>query len=40
MNPREWRPGRIRGYRLRFNLMAPRGKMAYANVCADPGAEV
>jgi len=40
MRPREWRPGRIRGYRLRFNLMAPRGKAAYANVCADPGAEV
>ena len=40
MNPSEWRPGRIRGYRLRFNLTAPRGKAAYANVCADPDAEV
>lgn len=40
MNPREWRPGLIRGYRLRFNLTAPRGKTAYANVCVDPGAEV
>ncbi len=40
MNPLEWRPGRIRGYRLRFNLTAPGGKAAYANVCADPGAEV
>ena len=40
MNPREWRPGRVRGYRLRFNLLAPRGMAAYANVCADPAAEV
>ena len=24
MRPREWRPGRVRGYRLRFNLIAPR----------------
>ena len=38
MNPSEWRPGLIRGYRLRFNLTA--GKAAYANVCSDPGAEV
>ncbi len=38
MNPSEWRPGLIRGYRLRFNLTA--GKTAYANVCPDPGAEV
>ena len=30
VNPREWRPGRVRGYRLRFNLMAPRGKATYA----------
>ena len=38
MNPSEWRPGLIRGYRLRFNLTA--GEAAYANVCSDPGAEV
>ena len=40
MNPREWRPGRARGYRLRFNMSMPRSKIAYANVCADPAAEV
>ena len=40
MRPREWRPGRVRGYRLRFNLMAPRGHATYANLCADPGVEV
>jgi hypothetical protein len=41
MCPREWRPGRIRGYRLRFNLEGrPRGKAAPANLCADPAAEV
>jgi gamma-glutamylcyclotransferase len=38
MNPSEWRPGLIRGYRLRFNLTA--GKTAYANVCPDRFAEV
>ena len=41
MCPREWRPGRVRGYRLRFNLEGPpRGKATYANLCADPAAEV
>ncbi|MGA8769817.1 MAG: gamma-glutamylcyclotransferase family protein, partial [Rhodomicrobium sp.] len=40
MRPREWRAGRVRGYRLRFNLMAPRGKAIYANMSADPAEEV
>ena len=41
MRPTEWRVGRIRGYRLRFNLDGwPRGKTAPANVAEDPGAEV
>jgi cation transport regulator ChaC len=40
MCPREWRPGRVRGYRLRFNLGGSRGKAAPANLCADPAAEV
>ena len=41
MRPREWRPGRLRGYRLRFNLEAPpRSQGAFANLCADPGVEV
>jgi cation transport regulator ChaC len=41
MRPLEWRPGRIRGYRLRFNLEGrPRGKAAPANLYADPAAEV
>ena len=41
MCPREWRPGLVRGYRLRFNLEErPRGKAAPANLCADPVAEV
>jgi cation transport regulator ChaC len=41
MCPCEWRPGRVRGYRLRFNLEGPpRGKATYANLCADPAAEV
>ena len=42
MRPREWRAGRVRGYRLRFNLEAPRpaGRTIYANLCADPAAEV
>ena len=41
MRPAEWRPGRIRGYRLRFNLEGrPIGKAAPANISADPGAEV
>ena len=37
----ECRPGRIKGYRLRFNLEGrPEGKAAPANLCVDPGAEV
>ena len=41
MRPREWRAGRIRGYRLRFNLEGrPRGKAAPANLSPDPAAEV
>jgi cation transport regulator ChaC len=41
MCPREWRPGRVRRYRLRFNLEGPlRGRATYANLCADPAAEV
>jgi hypothetical protein len=41
MNPLEWRPGRIRGYRLRFNLEGrPTGKAAPANIFFDPNAEV
>src|SRR5271163_4749584 len=34
-------PGRIKGYRLRFNLEGrPKGKAAPANLCLDPDAEV
>ena len=41
MRPLEWRPGRVRDYRLRFNLEGrPKGKAAPANMCADPNAEV
>ena len=41
MRPIEWRPGRVRGYRLRFNLEGrPRGKAAPANISPDPDAEV
>lgn len=41
MRPFEWRAGRIRGYRLRFNLEGrPVGKAAPANICADPESEV
>ena len=41
MRPFEWRPGRIDGYRLRFNLDGwPRGKSAPANVSPDPDAQV
>ena len=37
----ECRVGRVRGYRLRFNLEGrPRGKAAPANLYADPQAEV
>ena len=41
MRPAEWRAGRVKGYRLRFNLEGrPRGKAAPANIAPDPGAEV
>ncbi len=41
MRPIEWRPGRVKGYRLRFNLEGrPRGKAAPANISPDPAAEV
>ena len=41
MRPAEWRPGRIGGYRLRFNLEGrPIGKAAPANISPDPDAEV
>jgi cation transport regulator ChaC len=41
MQPIEWRPGRVKGYRLRFNLEGrPRGKAAPANISPDPDAEV
>lgn len=38
---REWRAGRIPGYRLRFNLPGlPRGRAAPANIERDPESEV
>lgn len=41
MAPREWRPGRIRGYCLRFNLEGrPKGRAAPANIVPEPGSEV
>lgn len=41
MRPLEWRAGRIKGYRLRFNLEGrPIGKAAPANICPDAEAEV
>lgn len=41
MRPQEWRPGRVKGYRLRFNLEGrPKGRAAPANVEAHPGSEV
>ncbi len=41
MCPLEWRPGRVRGYRLRFNLEGrPRGKAAPANLSPDAAADV
>jgi cation transport regulator ChaC len=41
MRPLEWRPGRIKGYCLRFNLEGrPKGKAAPANICAHPDAEI
>jgi cation transport regulator ChaC len=41
MQPIESRPGRLKGYRLRFNLDGrPIGKAAPANICLDLDAEV
>lgn len=41
MRPVEWRAGRVRGYRLRFNLEGrPKGKAAPANLFLEPEAEV
>jgi gamma-glutamylcyclotransferase len=41
IEPFECRPGRIKGYRLRFNLEGrPKGKAAPANLRRDPDAEV
>jgi cation transport regulator ChaC len=41
MRPLEWRPGRIQGYRLRFNLeRRPKGRAAPANIYLDPQTEV
>jgi len=41
MTPRNVLPGRIDGYRLRFNLDGrPKGRAAPANVMAEVGAEV
>ena len=41
MQPMAWRVGRIRDYRLRFNLEGrPRGRAAPANISPQDGAEV
>ncbi len=41
MRPMAWRVGRIRDYRLRFNLEGrPRGRAAPANISPEQGAEV
>jgi cation transport regulator ChaC len=41
MRPLEWRPGHVKGCRLRFNLEGrPVGKAAPANIAPDPDAEV
>ncbi len=41
IQPFECRPGRVNGYRIRFNLEGrPKGKAASANLCIEPGAEV
>lgn len=41
MRPREWRTGRITGYRLRFNLEGrPKGKAAPANISEASDMEV
>ncbi len=40
MAPLEWRPARLAGYRLRFNMEGrPVGKAAPANLAPDPDAE-
>jgi len=41
MRPLEWRVGRVRGHRLRFNLEGrPKGRAAPANIEPWPGDEV
>ncbi|MDZ7842611.1 MAG: gamma-glutamylcyclotransferase family protein [Gammaproteobacteria bacterium] len=41
MTPVEWRPGRLKDYRLRFNLEGqPKGRAAPANIEPAPGSEV
>ncbi len=41
MKPTEWRIGRLKGHRLRFNLEGrPIGKAAPANICIDPDCEL
>ena len=41
MRPSQWRPGKLPGYRLRFNLEGrPKGKAAPANISPDEDAEV
>lgn len=41
MAPLEWRPARLKGYRLRFNLEGrPKGRAAPANIEPDPGSDV
>ncbi len=41
MQPMDWRVGRIRDYRLRFNLEGrPKGRAAPANIGSQQGAEV
>ena len=41
MRPLDCRAGKIRGYRLRFNLEGrPKGRAAPANICQDASAEV
>lgn len=41
MVPLEWRPGRVNGHCLRFNLEGrPKGRAAPANIAPQPGSEV
>jgi cation transport regulator ChaC len=41
IQPSEWRIGRVKGYRLRFNLEGrPPGRAAPANICPDPDGEL